>query len=167
MKYCIECGHPLKLKQLREEGMIPFCDHCDAYRFENFNTAISLVVLNPQKDKVLLIQQYGKEKNILVAGYVNKGESAEEAALRELKEETGLSASTLIFQKTNYWQKSNSLIINFIVIADSMNVHSNWEIDKYQWFSLDDALDKISKGGLAEVFYKHFYQQYIVNENAL
>ena len=41
--------------------------------------------------KILLIQQYGKARNILVAGYVNKGESAEEAVVREVKEETGLT----------------------------------------------------------------------------
>ena len=55
MKYCSTCGHPLIVKELEHEGMIPFCEHCKEYRFPIFNTAVSMVVLNPQKDKILLI----------------------------------------------------------------------------------------------------------------
>ena len=49
-----------------------------------------MIVLSPNKDKTLFIQQYDKGRNWLVAGYVNKGESAEEAVKRELFEEIGI-----------------------------------------------------------------------------
>ncbi|WP_278690824.1 NUDIX domain-containing protein, partial [Clostridium baratii] len=37
------------------------------------------------------MQQYGRVDNILVAGYINKGEDAEQTLVREVKEETGLN----------------------------------------------------------------------------
>ena len=78
MKYCEQCGNKLILKNIEKEGEIPYCSSCDKLYFPMFNTAVSMIALNPQKDKILLIKQYGKNRNILVAGYVNKGENAEE-----------------------------------------------------------------------------------------
>ena len=50
----------------------------------------------PKKDKILLIQQYGHKDNILIAGYVTKGENAKQALFREIKEETGLPVIGLV-----------------------------------------------------------------------
>lgn len=56
MKYCYECGEKLHMKELEHEGMVPFCESCRAYRFPIFSTAISMVTLNPKRDKILMIQ---------------------------------------------------------------------------------------------------------------
>ena len=95
MKYCYECGTKLTEKFLENEGMIPYCETCQEFRFPIFSTAVSMEIFNPEKDKVLLIQQYGKKRNILVAGYVNKGESAEHAMVREVMEEVLCEADQL------------------------------------------------------------------------
>ncbi len=161
MKFCIECGHKLELRNLEHEGLIPYCTHCEAYRFPIFSSAISVVILNETKDKTLFIQQYGKKRNILVAGYINKGESAEEAVKRELLEEIGVAPKYIEFQKSQYWSKSNALILNFYAILPSMEIKPNYEIDTYGWFNLDEALDVIAKGGLAEEFYNYYYAKHV------
>ena len=97
MKYCMECGTRLQEKYLENEGMIPYCPKCEVFRFPVFNTAVSMVVTNETKDRILLIKQYGGDSFILVAGYVNKGESAESAVARELKEEMGLDITGCSF----------------------------------------------------------------------
>ena len=51
MSFCIKCGNELHLKHLDNEGMIPFCDKCNEYRFEQFNVAVSMVVLNKEMNK--------------------------------------------------------------------------------------------------------------------
>ena len=51
----MECGTKLKDKFLKNEGMVPFCEKCNAYRFPVFSAAVSMEVLSPGKDKVLLI----------------------------------------------------------------------------------------------------------------
>lgn len=159
MSYCCECGCKLEFKELKNEGMIPFCKSCNAYRFEKYNVAVSMVVVNLHKDKVLLIKQYGMDRYILVAGYVNKGESAEETCVRELSEEVGLEAQKLIFQKSKYYAKSNTLMLNYIVIIKNENVKTNEEIDDYSWFSIEEGKQKIAGGSLAEEFYLQFYEK--------
>lgn len=158
MKYCYQCGNELILKECNNDGLVPFCECCNEFRFPIFSTAVSMVVLSPDKTKTLFIQQYDKKRNWLVAGYVNKGESAEEAVRRELFEEVGLLVKEMWFQKSKYWPKSNALLFNYVVVVDSMNVVCNNEVDKYEWFSLDEAYQCVASGGLAEEFYKMFYE---------
>lgn len=158
MKYCVECGNKLEPKFLEHEGMIPYCNKCNAYRFPIFNTAVSMVVLNEEKNKTLFIQQYNRPRNILVAGYVNKGESAEEAVKRELLEEIGVEPIEMVFQKSRYWEKSNTLLFNYYVVIKG-EIKPNHEVDSYAWFDLDDALKNVAKGGLAEEFYGYYYEK--------
>ena len=73
MEYCMFCGTRLYDKELEGEGKIPFCDSCGEYRFPLFSTAVSMIVLNQAKNRIMLIKQYGRDRYILVAGYVNKG----------------------------------------------------------------------------------------------
>ena len=77
MTHCYECGAKLIPKELEGEGIIPYCASCETYRFPIFSTAMSTTLLSPDRKKALLIQQYGRGRNVLVAGYVNKGENAE------------------------------------------------------------------------------------------
>ena len=108
MKHCYECGTKLTERFLEGEGMVPYCETCRSFRFPVFNTAVIMIIFNPAKDKILLIQQYGRPVNILVAGYVNKGESAEDAVIREVMEEVGLQVVDYTFNKSEYFEKSNS-----------------------------------------------------------
>lgn len=163
MKYCVECGNKLEIKMLENEGMIPFCNKCNAYRFPIFNAGVSAVVLNKERNKALFIRQYGKDRNILVAGYINKGESAEEALLRELSEEIGVKPIYYEFQKTHYWEKSNTLLINYFVVLENEIINPNYEVDSYEWYDLDTAYQVVAKGGLAEEFYKHYYHKHVIS----
>lgn len=89
-KFCHECGTKLTQKELENEGMVPFCPKCEAFRFPMYNVAVSMIVINKQTNKILLIKQYGKDYYVLVAGYVNRTEQLEHAVAREIKEETGM-----------------------------------------------------------------------------
>lgn len=157
MNYCTECGSKLILKESFNcgisDGLVPFCKKCNKFHFPMFNTAVSNIIYNKDFSKTLLVQQYGRGINILVAGYVNKGETLEEALIREIKEETGLLVSSYKFNASKYYEKSNSLICNFIVNVEDENLHCNSEIDFAKWYTTDEAQDVIYKGSLAEEFF--------------
>lgn len=158
MKYCYECGTKLMDKYLEGEGMIPYCEKCGQYRFPIFNTAVSMEVLSPSQDKVILIQQYGKTRNILVAGYVNRGESAEEAVVREVKEELGLEVGHIRFNKSKFYAGSNTLMVNFSCVASSEDLSGCKmdEVDYARWYSLDEARESVYHDSLAEEFLLHY-----------
>ncbi|MDQ0194075.1 NAD+ diphosphatase [Paenibacillus wynnii] len=140
-------------KECDGEGLIPYCDHCASYRFPIFSTAISTVVMNRDMNKVLLIQQYNRPYYILVAGYINKGENAEETLIREVKEEIGLEVVSSEYMRSLYYEPSNTLMINYISIVDSEDLSQvSSEVDTAVWFTLEEAAASIKKDSLAETF---------------
>ena len=59
MNYCFQCGTKLINKQCK--GQVPYCRVSKCFVSQHLVSAISAIVLNPDKNKVLLIQQYGKK----------------------------------------------------------------------------------------------------------
>lgn len=124
-KHCFECGTALIEKEMEEEGIVPYCPKCQQYRFPMYNVAVSMIVVDEETGKILLIQQYGKPSYILVAGYVNRGEAEEHAVVREVREETGLEVEHLRFNRTYirsaqgiiFWMKIDYCQTTFIGMA--------------------------------------------------
>ena len=151
--YCPACGAKLIEKPLDGEGVVPFCEKCAAFRFPQYNVAVSMIVRDPDTGRILLIQQYGRPSYILVAGYINRGERAEHAVIREIREETGLTATEVRFNRTKFFEPSNTLMINFTAfIRDAGELHTNAEVDRYKWFTPREARENIRPNSLAAEF---------------
>jgi NAD+ diphosphatase len=160
----MECGTELEGKHLENEGMIPYCNSCEGYRFPVFNTAVSMIILNKEQNKILLIKQYGGADYILCAGYVNKGENAEQAAVREIAEELGLQTVESRYNKSEYFEKNNTLMLNFsCIVANECLDGITDEVDQAEWFSIEDAQANIKKGSLAQ----RFLEGYLEKSNGL
>lgn len=156
MNYCYKCGSKLETRALKNEGNIPYCPTCKDFVFPIFSTACSMIVLNKNKDKILLIQQYGRKDNILVAGYVNKGENIENTVIREIKEETNLNVIDLHFNHSSYFEPSQTLMVNFVAVVDSENYQLNEEVDQATWYDYHDAINQIKSPSLAKDFLQHY-----------
>ena len=153
MKHCRECGTELIEKELEHEGMVPFCPRCGEYRFPQYNVAVSMIVVNEENRKTLLVKQYGRDFFRLVAGYVNRTETLEHAAARELKEETGMTASRIRFNRTRFYEPSDTLMCNFTAfVRDDSELNPNYEIDSWEWFTFDEARKNINPEILAGKF---------------
>ena len=152
-RFCPACGARLTLRALENEGDVPYCERCGEFRFPQYNVAVSMIVRREDTGEILLIQQYGRPSYILVAGYVNRGEAAEHAAAREILEETGMTVTRLRFNRTRFFEPSNTLMINFTAyIRDAAELNTNGEIDRCAWFAPGDARASIRPGSLAEAF---------------
>lgn len=151
MNFCYECGSKLILKLCGDEGMMPFCENCNIFRFPVFNCAIITAVLYKDLSKVALLQQYGKKANILLAGYITKGETAEHALIREVKEEIGLNVIDFKYISSYYSPKSNTLMLGFRSIVENDNFNNlSQEVDKVNWYSLEEAKQAILPDSIAK-----------------
>lgn len=158
-KCCPDCGEVLIEKELEHEGIVPYCPKCMKYRFPMYNVAVSMITIDINTNMVLLIQQYGKKDNILVAGYVTLGEKLEDAVARELKEEMNLEVDHLVFNTTKYYEPSNTLMCNFIAYVKTDSIKPNYEIDSFNWFSINDVLNNIKPNSTAKYFYEEFLKK--------
>lgn len=154
--YCIECGKKLTLMFNQREGLVPFCKNCNEYRFPQFATAVSMVVTNRNKDKILLAKHKDHDDFILFAGYIKKGETAEKAVSREFKEETQLNTVKFKYMSSRYHEPRSVLMLNFLTMAENGEPQiDDGEIDEIRWFTFDEAVENISKDSTAEFFLKN------------
>lgn len=137
------------------EGLVPYCKSCGQFRFAQFATAVSMVVTNRTKDKILLARHKGQEDYILFAGYVKKGETAEKAVTREFKEETKLNTVKFKYMSSRYHEPRNVLMLGFLSMAEDGEAQiDEKELDEVKWFDFDEALEAIRKDSTAEAFLK-------------
>ena len=154
--YCMECGEKLTLVFNHREGLVPFCRKCNEYRFPQFATAVSMVVTNRERDKILLAKHKDQSDYILFAGYIKKGETAEKAVTREFTEETKLNTVKFRFMGSRYHEPRNVLMLNFLSMAENGTPEIDAEeIDEVRWFGFDEALGAVRKDSTAEYFLKN------------
>lgn len=154
--YCPVCGEKLALYLHNQEGLIPFCKHCEEFRFPQFATAVSMVVVNREMNKILLAKHIGQDDFILFAGYVKKGETAEKTVTREFKEETNLNVVKFKYMSSRYHEPHNVLMLNFLVMAENGELSlDKSELEEAVWFDFDGALEAVRKNSDAENFLKN------------
>jgi ADP-ribose pyrophosphatase YjhB (NUDIX family) len=99
------------------------------------------VVVPGKDDRILLVKhKYGQKKWSLPGGGIELGESVEEAAIREVKEETGLEIEISHLIGIFSLQKSKGIIILFEARKISQSP-GNWdkdEIETWSFISLND-----------------------------
>ncbi|HIZ24591.1 MAG TPA: NUDIX domain-containing protein, partial [Candidatus Gallimonas intestinigallinarum] len=87
-------------------------------------------------NKILLARHTGEQDYKLFAGYIKKGETAEKAIPRELKEETKLTAIKWRYHASRYHDAKDVLMLNFVVTADEdSEIVLNEEIEEAKWFT--------------------------------
>ena len=151
--YCRECGEKLTLRFCENEGLIPYCGKCQAYKFPHFPVAVSMVVTNRAQDKILLAKHVEDDDFILFAGYIKKGENAEKTIPREIKEELGLDVVKAKYMSSRYHARKEVLMLNFIVIVEEGVIKlKEAEVSEARWCTPEEAVQLIRKGTTAEFF---------------
>ena len=85
-----------------------------------------------------------------VAGYVKSGESGEEAALREVNEELGLSVLSVTPVKTYPYVKKDMLMLGYLVRVEHGEFNISGEVDKADWFAHSDAVNAVREGSIIQ-----------------
>ena len=148
--YCPHCGEKLILKEIGDEGLIPYCQRCKVPLWDLFTTCVICAVVTEDREIALLRQDYVSTTNyVCVAGVMKPGESAEEAAVREVAEELGLKVEKLEYIHSYPFQQKEMLMLGFRTTVRKADFHLSGEVDKAQWFHLDEAPDKLRQGGIA------------------
>lgn len=149
-KYCPHCGTKAIEKEIGDEGLIPYCLSCELPLWDMFSTCIICAVVNEYDEVALIRQSYvSAEHYVCVAGYMKPGESAEETACREIKEEIGLTVEQLTYIKSYPYEKKGLLMLGFAAKVKKAGFQLSGEVDSVQWFPLAEAAGKIREGSIA------------------
>lgn len=133
-KYCGVCGGLMKF----HTDISKRCEHCGKEVWPQLATAV--IVLVRKGDEVLLVHANNFRTDFygLVAGFVETGETLEEAVHREVMEETGLHIKNLKYFASQPWPYPCGLMVGFTADYDGGKIHlQRSELSKGSWFDKD------------------------------
>ena len=137
-QFCGRCGTKTALD---EKDMMLKCPECGQVHYPRIAPAIIVAIRNGDK---LLMAKHSYHDNIrfaLIAGFVEPGESIEEAVHREVAEEVGIKIKNLEYQRSQSWPFPNSLMLAFTAEYDSGDIKVDGdEILKAKWFKKDEII---------------------------
>lgn len=137
-EYCGSCGSPFLLHNTKERVLV--CEKCENHIYPRIAPVVIVGVTDG--DKLLMTRSASSAyKNYaLIAGFVEIGESAEEAVKREVMEEVGIKIKDISYYKSQPWGFSGSLLLGYYAKLDgeaAINIKSN-ELSKAKWINRAD-----------------------------
>jgi NAD+ diphosphatase len=135
-RYCATCGRVL---EARQSGHVRACNACNVEIYPRTDPAVMMLVTH--RGKLLLAQHRGRIAKMwsTLAGFVEPGESLEEAAKRELAEETGLITKELRYFGSQSWPLPASLMIGFVMEteSDALTIDESELLDA-RWYAAEE-----------------------------
>jgi NAD+ diphosphatase len=135
-RFCGRCGVPLNTKTTERAKE---CPRCGLLHFPRLAPAI--IVLVRRGDKLLLARSrhFMPGMYSVLAGFVEPGESLEEAIAREVREEVGIEVKDLTYFGSQPWPFPHSLMVGFTATYAGGEISFNDdEIENAGWFAVDN-----------------------------
>ncbi len=135
-RHCGSCGAVMQ-RLPGEWGKA--CPSCGSHHFPRIHPCV--IVLVKHQDKVLLARkpEWAPNRYSLVAGFLEFGESLEEAVVREVAEETGVQVTNIRYLGSQCWPFPSQVMTGFTAdYASGELVVQESELEDAQWFSVDD-----------------------------
>lgn len=158
--YCPQCGKKLEKKEIGDEGLVPFCPVCSRPWFDMPYTCTITLVINEYDEVALLRQGYVSDQfYVCVAGYIQCGETAEETAVREVKEELGLLVQSIHYTKSYYFEAKDMLMLAFEARVKKADFQLSSEVDRADWLTFEEAHPKMRKGSVAIQLLENYFSK--------
>ncbi|MFM6905106.1 MAG: NAD(+) diphosphatase [Acinetobacter tjernbergiae] len=147
-KFCSHCGHATEIHS-KEYAMV--CPACSYHQYPRVQPCI-ITIITKGDNEVLLAKSAHNKSNMygLIAGFVEVGETLEEAVQREAFEEVGLKLKNIRYMSSQPWPFPSNLMIAFRAEYDSGEIQLQVEeISEAQFFRFDQLPEIPFKGSIA------------------
>ncbi len=158
-RFCGACGSPLVDANGHREVEEPlddhahgarFCPRCKRLYFPRMSPAVIVLV---RKGAAILLGhnvRFPGKRHSLLAGFVEIGETIEEAAAREIREEASIEIKNLRYLKSQPWPFPDSLMLGFTAEWASGEARPDGaELDHLGWYTVEDLPEMPMKGSIA------------------
>jgi NAD+ diphosphatase len=140
--FCANCGHE---SELVRGGWSRHCPSCSAEHFPRVDPVVIMLV--EHEGNVLLGRQphWPPGRYSALAGFVEVGESVEDAVVREVKEESGVDVRNVRYVASQPWPFPSSLMIACCAEARAPDLTIDTaELEDARWFSREEVQQAIA-----------------------
>ena len=137
-RFCGVCGSPC---EPRSAGNATACTGCDAQHFPRTDPAVIMLVVRGDRCLLGHSRRFPHARMFsTLAGFVEPGESLEEAVRREVEEETGVQVGDVRYHSSQPWPFPSSIMLGFHAeaLSDELDIDPE-ELQEARWFTLRRA----------------------------
>lgn len=135
--YCPRCGHATVVAAA---GNRRDCPHCNTQYFPRIDPAVIVLVTCGDKCLLATNASWPKGRFSTLAGYVEAGESPQEAVVREIHEEVGVHVRHVRYFAAQPWPYPAALMLGFYAECDETElIRDPQEIAAARWFTREEA----------------------------
>jgi NAD+ diphosphatase len=132
-RFCGRCGNPTEL-QLHERVLA--CSRCGALFYPRVAPCVIGIVVRGQACLLAHNANFKEGLYSVIAGFIEPGETAEQALVREIREETGIEVDQIEYVCSQSWPFPSQLMLGFVARYKSGDIRVDGvEITDAQWFS--------------------------------
>jgi len=156
-QFCGKCGHAMKN---RDTELAKICPSCGFISFPRLSPAVIMSII--RDDRILLARapRFPAGMYSTLAGFVEPGETLEEAVKREVREEVNVRIGNIRYVASQPWPFPHSIMIGFTAeyIGGEIAI-DNQEIEDAGWFSVGDLPTLPSKISIARLLIDNFIRR--------
>lgn len=156
-RYCGRCQAPLE--HLENERALR-CPACGVLEYPKIAPVVIVGITDGDKLLLTRSSRPGYRRHALVAGFVEVGETLEDAVRREVMEEVGLEVTDIRYYNSQPWAFSESVLMGFFAKGDSaapLSIDTS-ELAEAEWFSRGDIPPEDSTFSLTWTMIEAFRQ---------
>jgi NAD+ diphosphatase len=149
-RFCGRCGTAMVAEQA---GHRRRCPACGLHSFPRTDPVVTMVI--ESGERALLTRRHGAVGVTwsAVAGFIEPGETPEEALVREAQEEVGVAVRSVQYVGAQPWPFPHVLMLGYRALADpdlaGVTVHDTAELAGARWFTREELRAQLDAGTLA------------------
>jgi NAD+ diphosphatase len=148
-RHCSVCGQAVAVA---EAGWKRACPACAAEHFPRTDPVVIMLATHGEQCLLGRQSRFPKGMYSALAGFLEPGETIEEACARELKEEAGLTATAVTYYAAQPWPYPSSLMIGlFAEVSDTDAAPDQTELEEVRWFTRE-AARRLIAGDVPDAF---------------
>lgn len=144
-RFCGKCGRACRPTR---GGNVMLCPACDVEHFPRTDPAVIMLVSDGSRALLAHSQRFARQAMYsTLAGFVEPGESLEEAVAREVAEETGVAIANVRYHSSQPWPFPGSIMLGFMADATSATITlDRSELSDARWFTRAEVATPESVG---------------------
>jgi NAD+ diphosphatase len=147
-RFCAQCGTP---SEVVAGGWTRHCPNCRAHHFPRVDPVVIMLVVRGERALLGRGRRRPGARFSCLAGFMEPGETLEDAVRREVREESGIRCGRVRYLASQPWPFPSTLMMGFLAegLSEEITVDPE-ELVEARWFDRDEIRDMVARAAAGD-----------------
>src|SRR6516225_12223847 len=147
-RFCAQCGTP---SVVASGGWVRHCLNCKAHHFPRVDPVVIMLAVSGERALLGRGRRRPGARFSCLAGFMEPGETLEDAVRREVREESGIRCGRVRYLASQPWPFPSTLMMGFLAeaLTEEITVDPE-ELVEARWFARDEIRDMVARAAVGD-----------------